>query len=346
MENPSLEGQGRLVAQVIDRGLCVRCGACVGLCPYFDYFDGKVVVVDPCLAGTFRCLQLCPRAGYGATTPMRDETAGDIGAYREILVARSTDGTIRRRSQYGGVVSALLIYALEEGLITSAVLTDAGDSFAPKGRRVQGRTEVLECAGSRYSGSGSLSEMNRAIRMGHSRLGVVGVPCQMDALARMRQMRPDGNERARAVTLRVGLFCTWAIDYPRLEAYLAGQDLEGPLLKFDIPPPPSEAFRGLTAAGWRDFPLSEIRPMVQNGCFMCEDMTAEQADISVGTVEGQDGWNTVIARTDTGTQLLESAVDRGRLETGELPGENLCHLMDAARNKREKAGRAGIESLE
>ena len=66
VQNP--EGQERLIADVINQGICVRCGACVGLCPYFDYFDGKVVVTDPCHADTFRCLQICPRAGYEGTT--------------------------------------------------------------------------------------------------------------------------------------------------------------------------------------------------------------------------------------------------------------------------------------
>jgi len=168
----------------------------------------------------------------------------------------------------------------------------------------------------------------------------------MEALARMRLMRPDGNERAEAVALRIGLFCTWAIDYSQLEAYLIRQEVEAPLLKFDIPPPPSEQFKVLTAGGWTHFPLSDVRQMVQNGCSVCEDMTAEQADISVGTVEGQEGWNTVIVRTDTGSQLVKRAVEEGWLETGRLPDENLDHLKEAARKKRERARRMAIESSE
>lgn len=343
MDIPNPEGQGRLIVQVINKGLCVRCGACVGLCPYFNYFDGKVVVMDLCPAGTFRCLQVCPRAGYDKTFPVSGEATDDIGVCREILMARSTDEAIRKRSQYGGVVSALLIYALEKETISSAVLTDAGDLFAPKGRIANTRSEVLDCGGSRYSASGGLSVMNTAIKKGHSRLGVVGLPCQMEALARMRLMQPDGKERARAVSLKIGLFCTWAIDYPRLEAYLAGQKLEGPVLKSDIPPPPSEAFKVQTQIGWRDFPLSDIRPMVQKGCSLCEDMTAEQSDISVGTAEGRDGWNTVIARTDTGSQLLKSAIKEGWLETDDLPGASLDHLKEAARNKRNRARRPEID---
>jgi coenzyme F420 hydrogenase subunit beta len=343
IESLNPEGQGRLIARVINKGLCVQCGACVGLCPYFNYFDGKVVVMDPCPAGTFRCLQVCPRAGYDETSPVNGEETGDIGGCGEILMARSSDETVREKSQYGGVVSALLIYALEKGDISSVVVTDGGDLLAPMGRLANKRSDVLNCAGSRYSASGSLSAMNEAIKKGHTGLGVVGLPCQMEALARMRLMQPDGDKRAGAVALKIGLFCTWALDYARLEAYLRQQKVEGPVLKSDIPPPPSEAFKVHTQAGWREFPLSDIRSMVQQGCSLCEDMTAEYADISVGTAEGREGWNTVIARTDTGSQLLKRAIKDDWLETDDLPAGNLEHLKEAARNKRERARRAEIE---
>jgi len=301
-------------------------------------------MMDPCPAGeTFRCLQVCPRAGYEGTSSFQQEYPGDIGACQEILTARATDETIRMKSQYGGVVSALLIYALEKEIISSAVLTDAGDLFAPKGRLVHTRSDVVDCAGSRYSASGSLSVMNAAIKEGYSRLGVVGLPCQMESLARMRLAQPDGEERARAVSLKIGLFCTWAIDYARLEAYLVRQDVKGPVLKSDIPPPPSETFKVQTPTGWMDFPLSDIRPMVQKGCSLCEDMTGEQSDISVGTAEGRDGWNTVIARTDTGLQVLKSAIKDGWLETDDLPGANFDHLKEAARNKRKRARQAELD---
>lgn len=341
MERVNPEGQGRLIDQVIAAGLCVRCGACVGLCPYFNYIDGKLLVMDPCPAReTFRCVQVCPRAGFDETSLFEQGNPGDIGSCQEILIARATDETIRKRCQYGGAVSALILYALKRHLISSAVLTDAGGPLAPMGRLVHHRSDVLDCAGSRYTGSGSLSAMNMAIQKGYSRLGVVGLPCQMEALARMNLMQPDGKERAGAVSLRIGLFCTWAIDFGLLQAYLKRQDVEGPILKSDIPPPPAEVFKVKTAAGWRDFPLSDIRPMVQEGCSLCEDMTAEQSDISVGTAEGLNGWNTVIARNNRGVSLLQGAVKEGWLETGDLPLENFDHLKEAARNKRKRARRA------
>jgi coenzyme F420 hydrogenase subunit beta len=337
MEIPNPQGQGRLIAQVIAKGMCVRCGACVGLCPYFDYFDGKVVVMDPCPAGTFRCLQVCPVADYEGTSPYKKDARDPMGCYCDILMARAADEEVVERSQYGGVVSALVIHALENGLISSAVLTDAGDIFAPKGMLVKEKSGVLDCAGSRYSGSGSLAALNHAIKEGLSRLGVVGLPCQMEALARMGLMQPDGEKRSAAVSLKIGLFCTWALDHGLLSTYLDRQGVKGPLLKSDIPPPPAEVFRVKTPEGWRDFPLSDIRTLIQKGCSLCEDMTADQSDISVGAAEGNPGWNTIIARTEKGLDLLKSAIKSRWLETADLPAATLDHLKAAARNKRERA---------
>lgn len=335
------EGQYSLIEKVIKQGICVRCGACVGLCPYFDYFDGKVVVMDQCNADTWRCLQLCPRAGYEETELDVDRSEStenaEIGAYNKIIIARSTDNEIAKRSQYGGVVSALLIYALEKGHIKSAVLTDKGNHLSPIGKPAKNRADVLNCAGSRYSGAGSLSAVNTAISAGENKLGVVGLPCQMEALARMRHMKPDGEERYARISLKIGLFCTWAIDYRQLEVFLKRQGIEEPVKKYDIPPPPAEKFKVLTEKGWRDFLLDDIRPLVQKGCALCQDMTAEWADISVGAMEGRDGWNTVVVRTDVGLEIVNTAIKQGWLETDLLPEENFEHLKEASFNKRKRA---------
>jgi coenzyme F420 hydrogenase subunit beta len=348
MEDLISKGQALLIEKVINQGICVGCGACVGLCPYFHYFDGKVVVTDRCSADTWRCLQLCPRANYEETSPQPERITGgneEIGPHRDVIMARAKDKGIRKVAQYGGVVSSILIYALEKGYIKSAVLTDSGNNLSPAGTLAANRSDVLECAGSRYSASGGLSAMNNAINAGQDRLGIVGLPCQMEALARMRLMKPDGEEMDSRIALRIGLFCTWAIDYRGLEAFLKTKDVKGDVKKFDIPPPPAEIFQVVTENGQKDFALSDIRHLIQKGCTLCQDMTAEMADISVGTVEGQNEWNTVIIRTDRGAELFNSAVKNGRFETNNLPEENLEHLREASRNKRQRGQKAELELL-
>jgi len=107
--------------------------------------------------------------------------------------------------------------------------------------------------------------------------------------------------------------------------------------KFDIPPPPANRFDVYTLSGVMSFPLEQIREYVMPTCAYCLDMTSEFADISVGSVEGIEGWNTVIVRTDVGAELMEVAKAKGKLETDELAAQNLAHLKEAALLKKTRA---------
>jgi len=348
MEKELLEGQVRLVNEVIRKGICVRCGACVGLCPYFQYHDGKVVVADRCEAGTWRCIQICPRIPYDRASLYEHfyqikEQPQVLGPYKRIIAARSAEMQIRDVAQYGGVVTALILFAIENGMINWAVLTDRGESLAPRGLLCNSREQIIACSGSRYTASAALQEVNLAIKSGKQGIGFVGLPCQMEALSRLALSEPEGRERFSSIALRVGIFCTWALDWRRLRSYLEAKGLTGIAKKYDIPPPPSEIFVVETQDAKMELPLSEIRKIIQPGCKFCEDMTAEFADISVGTLVGEEGWNTVILRTDKGVELFDRAVQAGMLEEKQLPASNLDHLKEAASNKRKKALQAREE---
>ena len=347
-EKGQSQGQWRLISEVIKKGICVKCGACVGLCPYFSYYDGQVVVTDRCNAETWRCVQICPRIPYDKESLyglIHGEPQGKdpIGPYLKVIAARSTDPEIRQRAQYGGVITALLVHALELGLIDSAVLTDKGNGLAPRGVLCGDREAIVRCSGSRYTASGALEQLNVALNQGKGKLAFVGLPCQMEALARMEASEPDGKERAEHVAFRLGLFCTWALDYRSLREYLKAKGISGKPKRFDIPPPPSEVFVLEMKGERKEYPLSELREMVQEGCKLCEDMTAEFADISVGTLEGEEGWNTVVVRTKRGMDLFERVLGNGALEQKQIPKANLEHLKDAANNKRLRAQQANEE---
>ena len=65
-------------------------------------------------------------------------------------------------------------------------------------------------------------------------------------------------------------------------------------------------------------------------------MTAETADISVGNAEAQEGWNTVLIRTDRGNELVKRALEKGWIETGDLSEKSFKHLKEASENKRKR----------
>jgi coenzyme F420 hydrogenase subunit beta len=86
-----------------------------------------------------------------------------------------------------------------------------------------------------------------------------------------------------------------------------------------------------------EIPLAEIKPTIPPTCFICLDLTAELADISVGMLEGRPGWNTLIVRSEKGAQITEQAHRSGFLETEDYPKKNLEHLSKAAAAKKARS---------
>ncbi len=128
-----------VMQEVVEAGKCIGCASCLTICPadVFDY-DGEVPVdsrTDACVY-CILCADVCPvlrpvdrdfRSLLDYREPARDD---GFGPYSYGVYARSTDPELLTRGQDGGVVSAMLIHALETGELRGAVLGDVmpGDS--------------------------------------------------------------------------------------------------------------------------------------------------------------------------------------------------------------------------
>ncbi|MBI5522990.1 MAG: Coenzyme F420 hydrogenase/dehydrogenase, beta subunit C-terminal domain [Desulfarculus sp.] len=347
---PAAASLERLKAQVLEAGLCVACGACVGLCPYVIFHDGQVAAPDVCGLEDGRCIDVCPQAPVpdpsqkraGLLQALGRPQALPLGPLREVWWARALCPDQQGRVQYGGVVSTLVALALQEGLIGEAVLTQAGPEGAPEGVRARTRQEVLAAAGSIYAAGGALSALNQALAEASDHaLGLVGLPCQALAAASLAA-HPRHAQGAR-LKLVIGLFCTLNLSARGLRGVLQAAGVRGPLTRSDFPPPPAGVLEVTTAQGTTAIPLEEVRPVVLKGCALCPDLSAELADISVGAAEGRPGWNTILVRSEQGQRLLDLARAQGLLELTEMPGESRQHLSTAAANKRARAAQAWKE---
>ena len=335
--------------EVIRKNLCTLCGACVGMCPYFLAHKGRVVLRDACELSQGRCYTFCPRTPvdldaisevlFGTSYPWNE-----LGTLQEVLIARSTDGAIKARAQYGGVVTALTFFALDAGIIDSAVLTSSRDRSLPEGTIVSTREGVLGCSGSSYVAMPILEAFNRgAQEESRKNIGVVGIPCQVLALTKMRASVPEEGDTIDKLNLVIGLFCTWALSCHEFASFLAGKVSPSDIVKIDIPPPPANIFEIHTASRLISVPLDELREFIRPACTYCVDMTAEFADISVGAAEGIRGWNTVIVRTNRGHDLVKEAQAKGIIEIEALPAQNLNHLKEASMLKKRKALREIVQ---
>ncbi|MBF0099440.1 MAG: Coenzyme F420 hydrogenase/dehydrogenase, beta subunit C-terminal domain [Desulfobacterales bacterium] len=329
--------QSQISNWVLKHNLCVVCGACVGICPYFNYIDGKVMLMDFCTQETGKCHQICPKLVIpDVSSSEAFEMQSSMGTYKDIVMARAADEHIRQHAQYGGFTTAMLIYALQKAWIEGAVLTNKGDENSSTGIFAKTPNDILACSGSRFNGSASLSVFNRCLRDNQKKIAIVGLPCQLIAVSQMENLSDEGEAIKNSIALKLGLFCTWALDFRRLREYLKKQGIHQRILKYDIPPPPEESFKVLTESGWIQFPLQEIRQLIQYGCTSCLDMTAEASDISVGMAENQAGWNTVMIRTQRGFDLFSQAVQEGVIETCSIPEANRIHLQEASLSKKKR----------
>ena len=214
-------------------------------------------------------------------------------------------------------------------------LTAPGVNHFDPGTRSE--EEVLQSAGSNYMACPVLEAYNRLPEDDSDKLAVVAVPCQVIAASKMKIEPPQHRSSTDNIKLVIGLFCTWALAPDSFYRFLKTSLNLPSVTKFDIPPPPANRFDVYTPSGKLSLPLEQVREFTMSTCAYCLDMTSEFADVSVGSVEGIEGWNTVIVRTDAGAKLMEMAKAKGKLETKALPAANLAHLKEASLIKKKRS---------
>lgn len=325
-----------LEGRVLRRDLCCVCGACMGLCPYFLVMQEHVVLMEPCGLTEGRCYEVCPRTVVDVED-LNQQVFGRpredflLGTNRGVFMSQATSEQIRKLGQYGGTVSALLAHGLESGGLDGALLAGKSKRWGLLPEPLLARTpeEVLAATGSKYTACPSLMLLDRALRECR-KLAVVGRPCQVIALRKRMACEPDLREK---IALVIGLFCMWSLDYKKLAAHLAAQLDLSRARKIDIP---YNRFVVTLEDGPHDLEFEPIRALRRKTCDLCFDFTSEFADLSVGSTEWKDDWNTLIPRTDAGEKITASAESAGKLKVEPLPAERVALLRQASLGKKQR----------
>ncbi len=318
---PRVSFEESLWKDVVLAGKCTGCAGCVVSCPIkvLGYAEERPRLIGKCTSCGI-CAQICPRYEKSLSSVdalvfgRKTKPEEDFGIYRRVLVARATDAHVLRVCQDGGVVTALLVFALENGLIDGAAVSGLNQEkpFYPVPKLALTSQEVLECAGTRYSYSPNLLALREGIKLKKESLAFVGTPCQIQALRRM-EMLPL-KKYAKALNFSIGLLCSESFTYEGLMEKqirgVLGVDLRG-VEKINI--------KGkvlVTTKSGEDtaIPLKEAKQYAQKGCSLCPDFSAELADISTGGV-GLKDWTLTIIRTRKGEELFKQAENKGVIET-------------------------------
>jgi coenzyme F420 hydrogenase subunit beta len=321
-----------LYEEVITSGLCTGCAGCVIACPHdvigYDHVQGGYTPFhledelgpDNCIhgeKGCTSCTRACPR--FRAWEPEADEhlfartrdPEDPVGVYQDILLTRAADDTVHRVGQDGGLVSAILLWLLDNDYIDGALvsyLEGDGSSWVAKPGVATTHDEVLAAAGSRYTYSANTLAVREATERGLERLALVGMSCQssMPPIMWSRKVGKAG----KPFLFNIGLLCSKTFDDAIFEELL---ETKYGLLRADITKVNIKGvFQIWTRDGtYREVSLKECHAWTRAGCDHCPDFAAEHSDIATGGIGKDNDWTLTIVRTDLGREVMTRMIADG-----------------------------------
>lgn len=334
--------------------VCCYCGACYEVVSNFDrYKDVEIMLEKGCggLASGGACFSFCPksfsrcglcesscpREGFGGCdlTPKYFEGSPfvGIGYHRGIVAARATEREIHENGQSGGVVTAILNALLADEKIDAAVVADRTDDWRNEPKVARDQNEVLTSMGSKYTVCPSIKGVWKAIRAGFKEIALVGMPCSIEAMRMLQALKgSDYSAGCERVTLMIGLFCTEGFYYDQLVEALSSRGIAiEDVLKFTV-------YKGKLLVRLSDkelaLPMEELESAVRDSCRVCMDFASELADISAGSVGSDDGWTTLIIRTQKGEDVLKFVESRGSIETKAIDDKGIEAIRRLAFKKK------------
>jgi coenzyme F420 hydrogenase subunit beta len=321
------------ISTIAQAKLCNTCGACFGVCRanaihYEETLGGYYLpMIDEktCIACGL-CLEVCPGIHFGVTLMSVMPENPFAGCALETFVGKATDKQIYDNSQSGGIVSALLLHALENGIITGAVTVTmvSGAPPRPVGKIVKTRKNILNAQKSKYCPVPVLGFL-KELKNHDGSVAVVGTSCQIHGLKNVLDKKPKLQKK---IAFTIGLVCDRVLTYNALD-YLygkAGND--------NNKEPGILYFRDKSASGYPGdvhfcsisgksvVMPAKIRMQIKDfftpvRCRLCFDKMNVFSDITVGDPHGvnrvdrERGESMLVARTEIGLETVHSAKKAG-----------------------------------
>ncbi|MEA3019073.1 MAG: coenzyme hydrogenase subunit beta [Actinomycetota bacterium] len=348
-----------LFDEVVTTGLCTGCAGCVIACPHdvlgYDHSSGgyRPFHIEPELGpddcihgqkGCTSCTRACPRF-RDWETEADDHLFGRVrradelsGVYSDVLLTRASDDTIHDVGQDGGLVSAILLWAMRNGYIDAALvsyLEGDGTSWKAIPGVATNEEEIIKTAGSRYTYSANTLAIDEALERGFSKLALVGMSCQSSVPPVMWHRKVG--KIGKPIVFNIGLLCSKTFDDAIFEELfeakygLKKQDMVKMNIKgvFQI---------WMKDGAYHEVPLKECHEWTREGCNHCPDFAAEHADISTGGIGKFNDWTLTIVRTELGREIIQRMIADGAIQA--RPGDDdpeaieLMHKLSVRSRKR------------
>jgi coenzyme F420 hydrogenase subunit beta len=326
------------IKTIVDEGLCTGCGTCAGICPLKAIRmtindEGLYIptVTARCtLCGC--CLLACP--GHAVdfrelnTVIFGKEPENPlIGNFIDCYVGHANETDMRLNASSGGLVTSLLVFALEEGIIDGALVTKMKESKPTEPEAFVARTvdQITSARASKYCPVPANIALQEIVKT-PGKYAAVGLPCHIQGIRKAEAINEDLRKR---IVLHLGLFCSKTISFKGTEFLLKQMGIRKDEVR-------ELSYRG---RGWpgtmtirlrsdttKEIPFNSYREglfnlffFVAQRCLMCVDMTSELADASFGDAwlpefsNDQLGSSLVIVRNSMIDELLQYAVAKGKM---------------------------------
>lgn len=280
----------------VDTNPCVNCYACERVCPILD--------------------------GFPTTDEFNNIRSSKAGKSRTL------------KGQDGAAVSQILKSLLEQGEIDCAIGVVKNDRWSTKIAVFTSPEDVDKAAGTKYTYQpvvATMRDIHRAhidsaetplishdgymrdeergyidpiknVLKKYKKVALVGVPCQVHAAHLFR-------ENFNSIELIIGLICMESfsdeIMFSEVIPKVMGVDIRDAVkMNFN-----KGKFIVTTKKETKEVPIKDVASMARKACHHCQDYTSYFADISVGSVGSDDGWSTILIRTERGEKYLNKVTD-------------------------------------
>ena len=342
--------KGKTIKETIKSNLCTGCATCISLCPNsaIDLIkdDSKGIYLpqlneEECSqCGT--CFDVCPGHSVNfkeLNLAIFGQEPKDIllGNYLNCYTGHATDYDIRYNSASGGLVTQLLIFALEEGIINGTLVTrmKKDNPLEPEPFIARTKGEIIEASKSKYCPVPANIALKEILESKEGeRFAVVGLPCHLHGLRKAEMVNRKLKDR---IALHIGIFCGTTKNFLGTEFQLRRMGIKKEeVAKLDYR---GEGWPGSMTVQLKNEQrkLSELYFKYYDSkfcsfmdwrCVVCTDRTAEVADVSFG-----DAWLPVIEDDKVGTSIIISRSRHGEYLLQQMMQREKVKLLLASAEK-------------
>lgn len=330
------------IEEVVKTDLCTGCGTCVSICPNdaikLTKNNVKGIYIPKLNKEWCNNCGICYNACPGHSVDFKElnlEIFGKepddvlIGNYTNCYIGHANDYEIRYNSAAGGLVTQLLLFALEEGIIDGALVTrmKKNNPLEPEPFIARTREEVIEASKSKYCPVPANIALKEILESEEGeKFAVVGLPCHIQGIKKAEQINKQLKEK---IVLHLGLLCSITRNFLSQDYLFKKFNVKREeVVKFD--------YRGEGWIGGMTITLKNGNKIhsplpiyytqilrhyfVPSRCTLCSDQSCELADISFGDIwlpefrNDKIGTSVVISRNKIGERILQNAVLKRRIE--------------------------------